>query len=55
MIMRKKATHKKSIEYPEETNGTRWAAEARRMAGKLTPEQEAEHFARAMARIYGAG
>jgi hypothetical protein len=51
--MRKKAANKKRAEYPAETNGTRWAGAARRMAGKLTPEQEATHFARAMVKIYG--
>lgn len=51
--MRKKTANKKRIEYPAETNGSRWAADARRMAGKLTPEQEATHFARGMVKIYG--
>jgi hypothetical protein len=51
--MRKKAARRKRLEYPDETNGTRWAAEARRMAGKLTAEQEAGYFARAMVKIYG--
>lgn len=41
------------MDYPEVTNGTRWAAEARRLASKLTPEEEAEHIARAMVKIYG--
>jgi predicted nucleic acid-binding protein len=49
--MRKNEVRKKKLDYPDETNGTRWAAEARRMASKLTPEQEAEHFARAMVKI----
>ena len=44
---------RKIVEYPEVTNGTRWAAEARRLASKLTPEEEAELFARAMVKIYG--
>ena len=52
--MRKKAANKKRLEYPEETNGTRWASEARKMASKLTPEQEAEHLRRGMAMIYGS-
>jgi hypothetical protein len=42
-----------SAQYPAETKGTRWAGEARRMAGKLKPEEEAAHFARAMAKIHG--
>jgi hypothetical protein len=51
--MPKETAYKKKLEYPEKINGTRWATEARRMASKLTPEQEAEHFARAMVRIHG--
>jgi hypothetical protein len=51
--MPRNAAHKKRLEYPEETNGSRWAEEARKLASKLTPEQEAEHFARAMVKIYG--
>jgi hypothetical protein len=51
--VRKKAANKKRSEYPAETNGTRWAGEARRMAAKLTPAEEAAHFARAMVKIYG--
>ena len=41
------------LDYPNVTNGTRWAAEARRLASKLTPEEEAEYFRRGMAKIYG--
>ena len=44
---------RRKLDYPEETNGTRWAAEARKMASKLTPEEEAEHFRRAMVKVYG--
>ncbi|HEX7470700.1 MAG TPA: hypothetical protein VF437_08220 [Verrucomicrobiae bacterium] len=44
---------KEKTDYPEETNGTRWAAEARKMASKLTSEEEAEHFRQAMVKIYG--
>ena len=51
--MRQSASKRKKLDYPEVTNGTRWAAEARRLASKLTPEQEAEHFRRAMAKVYG--
>jgi hypothetical protein len=52
-VMRQPASKQKKLDYPEATNGTRWAAEARRLASKLTPEQEAEHFRRAMAKVYG--
>ena len=51
--MRQTAKKRKKLDYPLVTNGTRWAAEARRLASKLTPEQEAEYIRRAMARIYG--
>jgi hypothetical protein len=51
--MRKPAKRSRKLNYPEETNGTRWAAEARRMASKLTAEEEAEHFRRAMVKVYG--
>jgi hypothetical protein len=51
--MRKLIKKPKKLDYPNETNGTRWAAEARKLSNKLTPEQEAEHFRRAMVKIYG--
>lgn len=51
--MKRTAHKRKKLDYPDVTNGTRWAAEARRLASKLTPEEEAEHFARAMVKIYG--
>ena len=51
--MKRTARKRKKLDYPNVTNGTRWAAEARRLASKLTPEQEAEHFRRAMAKVYG--
>ena len=51
--MKQTRRKRKRLDYPEETNGTRWAAEARRLASKLTPEQEAEHFRRAMVKVYG--
>lgn len=51
--MKRTARTRKKLDYPDVTNGTRWAAEARRLASKLTPEQEAEHFAQAMVKIHG--
>lgn len=51
--MKQPVRKRKQFDYPDETNGTRWAAEARRLASKMTPEEEAEHFARAMVKIYG--
>ena len=44
---------KKKIDYPEETNGSRLAAEIRQRCNKLTPEQRREHFEQALAMIYG--
>ena len=43
----------KKLDYPEDTEGSRLAAKVRKMASNLTPEQEAEHFRRGMAKIYG--
>jgi hypothetical protein len=43
----------KKLDYPEETPGSRLAAKARKLANKLTPEEEAEHFRHGMAKIYG--
>ena len=44
---------KKKLTYPEETEGSRIAAETRRRANKLTSEERLEHFRQAMAVIYG--
>jgi len=52
-VMARSGTKRKKLDYPDETNGTRWAAEARKLASKMTAEQRAEHFRRAMVRIYG--
>jgi len=46
-------TMQKKLDYPDETSGSRLAAKARKMASKLTPEEEAEHFRRGMTMIYG--
>lgn len=51
--MQKSARKRKKIEYPLETQGTRLAAKVRKLANKLTSEQEADHFRRGMAKIYG--
>ena len=45
---------KKKLDYPEETSGSRLAAKNRKLASKLAPEEEAEHFRRGMAMIYGS-
>jgi hypothetical protein len=44
---------RRKIDYPDETNGTRWAAEARKRASQLSAEQEAEYFRKGMGKIYG--
>jgi hypothetical protein len=51
--MRQPASKQKKLDYPEETEGSRLAAKVRKLAGKLTPEEEAEHFRRGLAKIYG--
>ena len=51
--MRQTASKRKKLDYPDVTNGTRWAAEARRLASKMTAAQRAEHFRQAMVKIYG--
>ena len=51
--MRRPVTKRKKLGYPDDTNGTRWAAQARKLANKLTPDEEAEYFRRAMVKIYG--
>ena len=51
--MRQSVCKRKKLDYPEVTDGSRWAAEGRRLASKLTLEQEAEYVRRAMAKVYG--
>ena len=51
--MKQPVRKRKILDYPEETEGSRLAAKARKMANKLTPEQRREFFRRAMVRIYG--
>ena len=51
--MRKPSHKRKKLSYPEETEGSRLAAKIRKLAGKMTPEQEADYFRRGMAKIYG--
>ncbi len=51
--MRRSARKKKKLDYPEVTEGSRLAAKVRKLASKLTPEEEAENFRRGMAKIYG--
>jgi len=51
--MRRAASKRKKLDYPAETQGSRLAAKVRKLASKLTPEEEAEHFRRGLAKIYG--
>ena len=51
--MQPSASKRKKLDYPVETEGSRLAAKVRKLAGKLTPEEEAEHFRRGMAKLYG--
>lgn len=53
LVMRQSASKRKKLDYPEQTEGSRLAAKVRKLASRLTPEQEAEHFRRGMAKIYG--
>src|SRR3989442_1010866 len=43
-VMRQSASKRKKLDYPQETEGSRLAAKVRKLASKLTPEEEAEHF-----------
>ena len=51
--MKQPARKRKKLDYPDETEGSRIAAKARKMASKLTPEERRAHFNAAMVRIYG--
>jgi len=51
--MRQSASKQKKLDYPEETEGSRLAAKVRRLASKITPEEEEQHFRRGMAKVYG--
>ena len=51
--MRQSAGKQKKLDYPGATAGSRLAAKVRKLASKLTPEEEAAHFRRGMAKIYG--
>ena len=51
--MKRPVRKRRKLDYPDETEGSRIAAKARKMASKLTPEERRELFRRAMVRIYG--
>lgn len=41
------------LEYPDQTRGSKLAAEIRKKANGLTPKQRAEYFRKGMVLIYG--
>ena len=43
---------KRKLDYPDETEGSRLAAETRRRCNKLTAEERREHFRKGMVMIY---
>jgi hypothetical protein len=45
---------KKPVGYPNETTGSKLAAEMRKEANKMTSEQKSQYFRKAMALIYAA-
>ncbi len=51
--MQRQSRKQKKLDYPENSEGSRLAAKLRKLASKLTPEEEAEYFRRGMAKIYG--
>jgi hypothetical protein len=53
-VMRHPATKPKPLDYPDETPGSRLAAEIRKRGNKLTLEQRREHINAARAMIYGS-
>jgi hypothetical protein len=44
---------RKALDYPDETQGSKLAAEIRKRANGLTAKQRAEYFRKGMAMIYG--
>jgi hypothetical protein len=51
--MRQSDRKQKKLDHPGETETSRLAANVRNLASKLTPEDEAAHVRRGMAKIYG--
>ena len=51
--MRQPSDRRKKLDYPEQTEGNRLASKVRKLASKLTPEDESEHLQRGLAKIYG--
>jgi hypothetical protein len=55
MPQRTSSKPKKALDYPDETEGSRLAAEIRRRCNKMTAEERRHHFEQAMALIYAGG
>ena len=49
-----KTKSRKLLDYPDQTRGSRLAAEVRKKANGLSPKQRAEYFRKGMAMIYGS-
>ena len=53
MIEVMKTKSRKLLDYPDQTRGSKLAAEVRKKANGLSPKQRAEYFRKGMAMIYG--
>ena len=53
MSKKRSETKKRPLDYPEETEGSKIAAQIRKRVSGMTREQRAEHFKRGMVKIYG--
>ena len=52
-MKKRAASSRKKLDYPEETTGSRLAAEIRKRANKLTKEEREELFKKSMQVYYG--
>jgi hypothetical protein len=55
MPQRTSAKPKKALDYPDETEGSRLAAKARKLASKHPAQARRAHIDAAMVMIYGGG
>ncbi|MBI3852411.1 MAG: hypothetical protein HY298_19315 [Verrucomicrobia bacterium] len=51
--MKEPARKRKKLDYPDQTEDSRLAAKARKLASRLTPEERRAHFNAAMVKIFG--
>jgi hypothetical protein len=49
-----KTKSRKLLDYPDQTHGSKLAAELRKKANRLSPKQREEYFRKGMAMIYGS-